>query len=437
MSSFIVISHGTGIFISSDEEYTSTYGYKLRMQLAGFRFSLTIAHYVCCCIYQCTPFLSAQILISNGEATPEDLWLFCGYSGWKPGQLQNELDRGNWLMVASDSQSIWNILYDEEKSNRQSKFGVQAWEIMMKRIGRRDLVGNESVSGSEQRPFEDEMLGEWARTKLSPSHHYRRDSLPSGKARAHSMTVWPGTVLCASSAISSPFLLDNQVLHQSLVLVLKDDIHSTVGVLLNRPMASAIALNLKDATSVEGNSIVLRYGGRFGVKGQSQKPINFFHFSNRALREARVGVPVDASSIVSRNNDDSGIWSCSKEDAETAIDMGLAGVDDFLAVEGVTIWTKKKLDGLWAEIEKGNFRIVPTDRLATSWKQLTRQCRLTKETLDDNLELARSAWILSSPSHGASNVVQSNSTHNDTRRLADTALKLWFEFVQLKRLSNS
>ena len=332
-------------------------------------------------------------------------------------------------MVAADSQSIWGIVYQEETSNTHKIVaGVRSWELLMERIGRRDLVsikrGNNIDDKKHQ--FSDEMLREWARTKLISDFQPRRGSLHPGMARAHSISVLPGTVLCASSSHPSPFLLRSQVFHQSLVLVIRDDLSSTVGVILNRPMASSVSLNLKDPTSIDVNSIPLRYGGRFGERGHSKKSTAFFHFGNPVLREARVGAPVGASSESnSSNGEGSSIWCCSKEDAETAVDMGIAVIDDFIAVEGVSVWKKQKLDGLWVEIEKGDFCVASASQLAETWEQLTKQSRLTVKNLDKNLKFANAAWALSRPPCDE----QSLGT---TRDLADAALKLWVQVVQLK-----
>lgn len=43
-----------------------------------------------------TSFESAQELVGAGLAERRDFWLFFGYCGWGPGQLQAELERDSW-----------------------------------------------------------------------------------------------------------------------------------------------------------------------------------------------------------------------------------------------------------------------------------------------------------------------------------------------------
>ena len=43
-----------------------------------------------------TSFEGARELVRQGLARPRDFWVFVGYCGWGPGQLQRELDRKAW-----------------------------------------------------------------------------------------------------------------------------------------------------------------------------------------------------------------------------------------------------------------------------------------------------------------------------------------------------
>ena len=38
---------------------------------------------------------------------PAKIRFFSGYSGWAPGQLQGELDRGDWLVVDADAKTVF------------------------------------------------------------------------------------------------------------------------------------------------------------------------------------------------------------------------------------------------------------------------------------------------------------------------------------------
>src|SRR5262245_15742584 len=47
---------------------------------------------------------SVDALLGN---PPAKIRFFSGYSGWAPGQLQGELDRGDWLVVDADPQTVF------------------------------------------------------------------------------------------------------------------------------------------------------------------------------------------------------------------------------------------------------------------------------------------------------------------------------------------
>ena len=45
-----------------------------------------------------------DVLLSS---PPENIRFFAGYSGWAPGQLRGELDRGDWLIVDADADTVF------------------------------------------------------------------------------------------------------------------------------------------------------------------------------------------------------------------------------------------------------------------------------------------------------------------------------------------
>lgn len=52
------------------------------------------------------------------ENAPSSWRIVLGVSGWAPGQLDREIDRGDWLQVATDPEILWG--YDGEKQWRKS-----------------------------------------------------------------------------------------------------------------------------------------------------------------------------------------------------------------------------------------------------------------------------------------------------------------------------
>ena len=295
-------------------------------------------------VVQWTTFPAALQLIEQGHATSDDFWLFAGYVGWSAGQLQDELERHSWYMVAADVETLWDELlnlqqqasnslhlcrFDHNGNNNDDSItttttiapGVDTWERLMKRIGR----GDEACSRDEN-DFDDLMLREWTRKNLilddlestSEKDSVATESLPV-------LGSFPaGTLLRGSSLEHSPFLLSEQVFHKSILLVIKDDKDCTVGVILNRP--------LPDKMELDGRvtSIPLRYGGRFGVQGQNEKPTVLFHFSSK-LRSADIGSPLGLHD---------GIWLCTLEEVCAALYSGLASEKEILCVRGLTVWSK-------------------------------------------------------------------------------------------------
>mmetsp|Transcript_15553 Transcript_15553/g.35630 ORF Transcript_15553/g.35630 Transcript_15553/m.35630 type:complete len:569 (+) Transcript_15553:138-1844(+) len=49
----------------------------------------------------------ARMLVATGQADPTDFMVLVGYCGWKPGQLQEEIQRGeSWCVAAADSRAL-------------------------------------------------------------------------------------------------------------------------------------------------------------------------------------------------------------------------------------------------------------------------------------------------------------------------------------------
>jgi len=42
----------------------------------------------------------------------EAIKVYAGYAGWAPGQLQNEIDRGDWIVIDTDPEIIFNNHYE-------------------------------------------------------------------------------------------------------------------------------------------------------------------------------------------------------------------------------------------------------------------------------------------------------------------------------------
>ena len=52
---------------------------------------------------------SLHVLETIASSPPEDLHLFLGYAGWGPGQLQEELAQGAWLVAPADAPTVFDV----------------------------------------------------------------------------------------------------------------------------------------------------------------------------------------------------------------------------------------------------------------------------------------------------------------------------------------
>ena len=70
--------------------------------------------------------MTATVDILRGMASgagPGDAILALGYAGWAPGQLEQEIQRNDWLHCAADSDIIFEVALDSK------------WEAAVRRIG--------------------------------------------------------------------------------------------------------------------------------------------------------------------------------------------------------------------------------------------------------------------------------------------------------------
>ncbi|VEU41275.1 unnamed protein product [Pseudo-nitzschia multistriata] len=319
----------------------------------------------------------AQCLVDEEEAKKEDFRLYHGYSAWGPGQLEKQIKRGDWFMVATDTESLWDIIVQESTFST----GTDKWVQMMKRIGKESLM----ISSPNQK-FEDDMLKQYMRLRLLKKSSNELQRSKSSRQQMHARkksacNLSPGTLVRSSTTI----LFDEQVFHQSLVLILQDNPEMTIGVVLNRPHSTSV--------SIGGTSLPLRYGGRFELDDEGI-PELWFHCNNEILQEARIGEPVSqegkARSI---------FWKCTRKDAETAIKTGLGRAEDFLVVSGLSVWEKEELTKHAGETSciklDDCFSKVDENSIDTIWKLLMVQEPLNKRNAAENLEAANTAWMLS------------------------------------------
>lgn len=378
---------------------------------------------------QWTTFENAKRLVQVGAAQASDFWVFIGYAGWGPGQLMGELDRKSWYMVATDSQTLLTELGRQSAASDPREAGLDSWTLLMNMIGRSDTAKEHSGD------FDDLMLKEWALKNLLSNEagggagskelppdaaeglglNFEQEPLRKtgpldpflDKMRSpeRNEEIFVGSVVRASPAERSPFLLDGQEFHKSIVLVLSDENGITVGAILNRPASKGLDIQIKDKST--GNTkkvkIPLRFGGQYTVQGK--EALLWLH-CNPTLRDSEIGSPV--------GNMGGKIWKCTADDVINSIGRGLATPDDFLVISGVSVWSKApgvlQPLGMQGEVYRGNYEVVRQKRIEAVWKALAKQDVLTSDNLTLNLEVGADAW-----SAGASDDNDDNSSNSNEK----------------------
>jgi len=368
------------------------------------------------------PWEIAQMLIEEKEAVRETFRLYRGYTKWGPGRLEKELKRGDWFTVATDINLLWNIIAQDPNFST----GTDKWVQLMNRIGKGPLI-----SSVPNQKFQDDMLKQYMRLRLLNKQTWgKRRSVSSmyvtQKANERINDLNPGTLVRSSA----PILLKEQVFHQSLVLILKNDDNMIIGVVLNRPNSTPI--------KIAGKNLPVRYGGRFELDDESM-PELWLHCNHKTLQEAKIGEPISDGS-----HGESMFWKCDRKEAENAIEVGFANANDFLVVSGLSVWNKdpSKDREESSSVELDNFSEVDKSCIGTIWKLLKVQEPLNEANAVENLEAANTAWMLAGDAgwmlSGGSKQFDSRSASDmDTKEqqllqsLAYSALDKWIRMYLL------
>ena len=81
--------------------------------------------------------LNKKISISSGEEIIRDIEkdvnlnykLFCGHSGWSPGQLEREIENGDWLLQSSKTDLLFNLTAEKIWENATESLGINIIDI--------------------------------------------------------------------------------------------------------------------------------------------------------------------------------------------------------------------------------------------------------------------------------------------------------------------
>ncbi len=319
-----------------------------------------------------------------GKRNSSNKLLFIGYAGWGPGQLNGELERSSWYVVATDLQTLLKELARQSEGADPRDAGLDTWTLLMNM-----MIGQRKTAMEYSGGFDDLMLKERALCNLlsaaagggagcqlrdpeefntNPELVEQLLSLLDSRAN----TPMEGALVRASLADQSPSLLEHQELHKSVVLVLKDDKPATVGVILNRPSTKAIDIkvNNKKAGKTKVVSIPMKFGGPYAV--QSEQSLLWLHYTE-ALGQANIGSPVGA-------NEKNGIWKCTAQDVMKALGQHMAQPEEFLVISGVSVWPKEEEgaeQGIEGALELGKFEIVSSAASEKVWDVLMKNQTLT------------------------------------------------------------
>ena len=73
---------------------------------------------------------SGKEIIRNIEKNINlDYKLFCGYSGWSPGQLEKEIENGDWLLQTSKIDLLFNLKSEIIWENATESLGINIMDI--------------------------------------------------------------------------------------------------------------------------------------------------------------------------------------------------------------------------------------------------------------------------------------------------------------------
>lgn len=326
-----------------------------------------------------TKFSDAKKLVRDGVAAVNDFLVFAGYCGWSEGQLQRELNEESWIATAADSGLILCELKSRTTQNMVQDAGMEIWSSFASRID--SIIDDKS---SYQTTFDDLLLNEWARDHLN----YHREKDTQTFTSNPDLHIKPGMLLRAKTSPRSPFLLSDQDMHKSIILVVSENMYGTVGVILNIPSTKTVDLDTSNTSHPNSRTaLLMRYGGNYVVFGEGERPLLWLH-CNDVLRESSVGIPFDEFNT-------QGVWECTADDVASSIRDGKASAQDFMVVSGGYIWVKDndgQTGGMRGEVWDGKFEVVSNDHVQNVWDALLTQQIMTRESVDNNLATSSLAW---------------------------------------------
>ncbi|KAJ1446833.1 hypothetical protein M885DRAFT_472387 [Pelagophyceae sp. CCMP2097] len=293
-----------------------------------------------------TSFDDAKAAVRSGGATKSDFVAFAGYAGWAPGQLQGEVDRNSWFVAATSGRALVEELATAQAgaagSAQTVDDGLQTWHSLMARIGRAD-----AAPASGDGAFDDGMLRQWIKARLASQggadaaafaeSAAARLRAAAALARLTDATgaIIPGRVL-RGCAVAGDFLLEQQFLHKSVLLLLASQADVVVCVVLNRPTRRSVTVRAPGpgGGAVEKSRRVA-FGGDFSIQGA---PGGVVWLKRGALDGA-----TRTERLPGANGD---IHVVGADDVVAALSGDALRVSDVLALAGVVALPRAELERL-------------------------------------------------------------------------------------------
>jgi len=67
--------------------------------------------------------------VIGNDKGPADAIVALGYSGWAPGQLEQELEQNSWLTVEADKDLLFNVPAEQKWQAAIDKLGIDIWSL--------------------------------------------------------------------------------------------------------------------------------------------------------------------------------------------------------------------------------------------------------------------------------------------------------------------
>ena len=74
---------------------------------------------------------SIDVLLTLARRGEGDWALFLGYAGWGPGQLDQEIHEGSWIVLPLDAQAVFELPLEERYDHCLGSLGVDASMLFM------------------------------------------------------------------------------------------------------------------------------------------------------------------------------------------------------------------------------------------------------------------------------------------------------------------